>query len=77
MPVIWHDNTVLTGSLEQPEAQAICDLTLEQFKGLVSQAGLSAAQPLLRSATQGKPAGSRWDVMHSVQTQASALDTHA
>ena len=59
MPVIWHDNTVLTGSLEQPEAQAICDLTLEQFRGLVSQAGLSAAHPLLRSTTQGKPVGSR------------------
>ena len=59
MPVIWHDNTVLTGSLEQPREQAICDLTLEQFRGLVSPAGLSAAHPLLRTATQGKPVGSR------------------
>lgn len=48
VPVIWHDNLVVTGDPLAPTFRMIRDMTLAEFKGLSSSEGFPAAQPLLR-----------------------------
>ena len=48
VPVIWHDNYVVTGDPAAPTFRMISEITLAQFKGLCSSDGFPAAQPLLR-----------------------------
>ena len=48
VPVIWHDNYVVTGDPAVPTFRMISEITLAQFKGLCSSDGFPAAQPLLR-----------------------------
>lgn len=48
VPVIWHDNFVVTGDPLAPNFRMISDITLAEFKGLCSSRGFSAEQPLLR-----------------------------
>ena len=48
IPVIWHDNYVVTGDPQAPTFRKISQISLAEFKGLCSTAGFSAAQPLLR-----------------------------
>lgn len=48
VPVIWHDNLVVTGDPLAPTFRLISDMTLAEFRGLSSSEGFPAAQPLLR-----------------------------
>ena len=48
VPVIWHDNLVVTGDPLAPTFRMISDMTLSDFKGLSSSEGFPATQPLLR-----------------------------
>ena len=48
IPVIWHDNYVVTGDPQAPTFRKISDITLADFKGLCSPGGFPATQPLLR-----------------------------
>ena len=48
VPVIWHDNYVVTGNPAAPTFRMISELTLAEFKGLCSTEGFPATQPLLR-----------------------------
>ena len=48
VPVIWHDNYVVTGDPTAPSFRMISEVTLAQFKGLCSSDGFPATQPLLR-----------------------------
>lgn len=48
VPVIWHDNLVVTGDPLAPSFRTISEITLAEFKGLCSSEGFPAAQPLLR-----------------------------
>lgn len=45
MPIIWHDDHVLTGPAAEPTKHLISELTLAQFKKLLS----ANAGPLLRA----------------------------
>ncbi len=48
VPVIWHDNYVVTGDPKAPTFRMISEITLAEFKGLCSSDGFPASQPLLR-----------------------------
>lgn len=48
VPVIWHDNYVVTGDPSAPTFRMISEITLAEFKGLCSSDGFPASQPLLR-----------------------------
>jgi len=48
VPVIWHDNYVVTGDPKAPTFRMISEITLGEFKGLCSSDGFPASQPLLR-----------------------------
>jgi glycerophosphodiester phosphodiesterase len=51
VPVIFHDDDVITGSCADPQQQTsrhVADMTLAEFKALTSPSGLCAQQPLLR-----------------------------
>lgn len=48
IPVIWHDNYVVTGDPLAPNFRKISEITLAEFKGLSSSSGFPAVQPLLR-----------------------------
>ncbi|KAL0049142.1 hypothetical protein WJX82_007589 [Trebouxia sp. C0006] len=47
VPVIWHDNYVVTGDPKAPTFRMISEITLAEFKGLCSSDGFPASQPLL------------------------------